>query len=273
MDSVLLATPADATATEKRHDDHRHKAELIDHYARIAHERGVQIDVDPDGTVHINSEAGVQKRKKHRSPSERAKSAKRGNDHACAYAYRRKHGHDPPADRGRAEESAISTPAVVEEVAAAQQGTAAEEEAAPEDEAAAAADAAEAATIETKINSIVAMGKAPKRRAKKAAENKRLAVEAVADTTRRHAASATSDKGVKKKSGVDGTSAKHMHKDKELEKVVRRLCADGEERARVRNMVRSAWETRLCEGGEWRGRRVWAERDETRRVRVRGHLF
>ena len=67
MDSVLLATPADATATEKRHDDHRHKAELIDHYARIAHERGVKIDVDPDGTVHINSEAGVQKRKKHRA--------------------------------------------------------------------------------------------------------------------------------------------------------------------------------------------------------------
>ena len=155
MDSVLLATPADATATEKRHDDHRHKAELIDHYARIAHERGVQIDVDPDGTVHINSEAGVQKRKKHRSPSERAKSAKRGNEHT----YRRKHGHDPPDDRGRAEESAIDCA-----ISAAQQDMAAEEEAAPEDEAAAAADAAEAATIETKINSIVAMGKAPKRR-------------------------------------------------------------------------------------------------------------
>ena len=33
--------------------------------------------------------------------------------------------------------------------------------------------------------------------------------------------------------------------------------------------MRSGWETR-CESGEWRGARARAERDETRRVRVRG---
>ena len=69
------------------------------------------------------------------------------------------------------------------EAAAVEQAAAAEAAAAVG--AAAAAEAAEAATIETKINSIVAMGKAPKRRAEKAATNKRLAVEAVATTTRR----------------------------------------------------------------------------------------
>ena len=97
MDSVLLETPADATATEKRHDDHQR----IDHFARVASERGIKIDVDPDGTVHYNSEAGVQKRKKHRSPSERARSARRGHEHA----YRRLHGHDPPDDRDSIDEN------------------------------------------------------------------------------------------------------------------------------------------------------------------------
>ena len=97
MDSVLLETPADATATEKRHDDHQR----IDHFARVASERGIKIDVDPDGTVHYNSEAGVQKRKKHRSPSERARSSRRGHEHA----YRRLHGHDPPDDRDSIDEN------------------------------------------------------------------------------------------------------------------------------------------------------------------------
>ena len=49
----------------------------------------------------------------------------------------------------------------------------------------------------------------------------------MAATARRRAASAASDnKGVKKKSGVDGTSVKHMHK--ELEKVVRGLRGESE---------------------------------------------
>ena len=46
-------------------------------------------------------------------------------------------------------------------------------------------------------------------------------------TTRRRAASAASDKGVKKKSGVDGAPIKHMNE--ELEKVlIRGLRGEGE---------------------------------------------
>ena len=70
------------------------------------------------------------------------------------------------------------------------------------------------------------MGKAPKRRAEKADGHKRMAVEAEMAATRRRATSAASDKGLKKKSGVDGTSVKHMRK--QLEKIVHGLRGEGE---------------------------------------------
>ena len=181
--------------------------------ARLARREHVRIVVRRDGAVEYDGTAPYAKKlatKNHGAALEHGahKKARRGQKQADGLPSRRRHGAETnthEAYAARQQKKAEAAAEALQEAAAAAAAAAKAAEAMANEEITAVDgddEEEEAATkLEEKVNSILAMGQVPKRRAEMTVEHKRRVVEVIQieePTPRRRTATTASAKGVKR---------------------------------------------------------------------------